>query len=285
MVAFGCARTTAGRRPENPVVFSRSASLARRPGGDLLDRPRWSRDRPRRSVSRSPPTPTDEGLAASQVWHVLQDRRGYLWVSTTWGLCRWDGVSFGTLSIPDGLPSATVRITIEAVDGTLWIGTNGGIASYDGQRIVSYADRGGALAGTIWSGALDRHGVLWFGGDRGLVSCDGKEFRTFRRSDGLADDYVYSLLAGERRLALARVARQRGCPLHARTRRPARQLPRLHHGGRPGARFGAGDRRGFSRASSTSRPAVVAWRASTASASRASPRRTDCPTTISTPCW
>lgn len=136
----------------------------------------------------------DEGLAASQIWHVLQDRRGYLWISTTWGLCRWDGVSFGTLSIPDGLPSATARITVEAADGTLWIGTNGGVASYDGERIVSFADRGGALAATIWSAARDRHGALWFGSDHGLVSWDGREFRTFLRADGLADDYVYSML-------------------------------------------------------------------------------------------
>ncbi len=123
----------------------------------------------------------------------MQDRRGYLWVSTTWGLCRWDGVSFGTLSIPDGLPSATARITVEGRDGTLWIGTNGGIASYDGQRIVSYADRGGALAATIWAAAVDRHGVLWFGSDHGLVSYDGERFRTYLRADGLADDYVYAL--------------------------------------------------------------------------------------------
>lgn len=136
----------------------------------------------------------DEGLAASQVWHVLQDRRGYLWVATTWGLCRYDGVSFSTLSIPDGLPSSNVRLTLEDEHGTLWIGTNGGIASYDGRRVVSYAGQGGALAGTIWSGAVDRHGGVWFGSDRGLVSWNGAEFRTFRRSDGLADDYIYSML-------------------------------------------------------------------------------------------
>ncbi len=136
----------------------------------------------------------DEGLAASQVWHVLQDRRGYLWVSTTWGLCRYDGVSFTTVSIPDGLPSANVRLTLESADGTLWIGTNGGLASYDGRSVVSYSARGGALAGTIWAGAADRYGALWFGTEHGLVSYDGKLFRTFLAADGLADDYVYSLL-------------------------------------------------------------------------------------------
>lgn len=136
----------------------------------------------------------DEGLAASQVWNVLQDRRGYLWVATTWGLCRYDGVSFATISIPEGLPSPNVRLTLEDEKGILWIGTNGGIASYDGQRIRSYAELGGAVAGTIWSAAIDRYGVLWFGSDRGLVSYDGKDFRTFLRADGLADDYVYSML-------------------------------------------------------------------------------------------
>ena len=136
----------------------------------------------------------DEGLAASQVWHVLQDRRGYLWVATTWGLCRYDGVSFSTISVPDGLPSPNVRLALEDEHGTLWIGTNAGVASYDGRTVVSYAGRGGALAGTIWSGAVDRHGVIWFGSDRGLVSWNGEVFRTFLRADGLADDYVYSVL-------------------------------------------------------------------------------------------
>ena len=135
----------------------------------------------------------DEGLAASQVWHVMQDRRGYLWVASTWGLCRYDGVSFTTLSIPEGLPSPNVRLTLEDGNGTLWIGTNGGVAAYDGRRVVSHAGKGGALAGTVWSGAVDRHGALWFGTDRGLVSYDGEKFRTFLRADGLADDYVYSL--------------------------------------------------------------------------------------------
>ncbi len=136
----------------------------------------------------------EEGLAASQVWHVLQDRRGYLWVATTWGLCRYDGISFSTISVPDGLPSPNVRLTLEDEAGTLWVGTNAGVASYDGRTVVSHAGRGGALAGTIWSGAIDRHGVVWFGSDRGLISWNGEEFRTFGSADGLADDYVYSVL-------------------------------------------------------------------------------------------
>lgn len=193
MVACHCAHAVAGRRR---TIRSFSTDRLRRFAG--LAAIFWIASlEPRAATAQRLPFTTystDDGLAASQVWHVLQDSRGYLWVSTTWGLCRWDGVSFGTLSIPDGLPSATARVAVEAADGTLWLGTNGGIAAYDGKRIVSYADRGGALGATIWSAAVDRHGAVWFGSDHGLVSYDGKEFRTFLRADGLADDYVYSLL-------------------------------------------------------------------------------------------
>ncbi len=137
---------------------------------------------------------TDDGLPATQVWHLLEDRRGYLWIATTWGLARYDGVAFSTLSVPQGLPSANLRLSLEDPSGALWIGTNAGLARYDGERVTSFADQGGALAATIWAAGIDRHGVAWFGTDRGLVAAVGETFRTYGRADGLADDYVYSLL-------------------------------------------------------------------------------------------
>lgn len=135
----------------------------------------------------------EEGLPASQVWHVLEDRRGYLWIATTWGLARYDGRQFSSLSVPEGLPSANVRLSLEDPSGDLWIGTNGGLARYDGRSVVSYADRGGALAATVWAAGVDRYGVAWFGTDQGLVAASGGDFRTYGKGDGLADDYVYAL--------------------------------------------------------------------------------------------
>jgi signal transduction histidine kinase/ligand-binding sensor domain-containing protein/ActR/RegA family two-component response regulator len=136
----------------------------------------------------------DDGLAATQVWHVTQDRRGLLWIATTWGINRFDGVSFTTFSIAEGLPSANTRITLEDREGNLWFGTNAGLAKYDGVAIESFVDRGGALSATVWSAGMDRHGALWFGTDRGLISVVGDEMRTFTRAEGLADDYAYGLL-------------------------------------------------------------------------------------------
>ncbi len=137
----------------------------------------------------------DDGLAATQIWDVLQDRRGYLWAATTWGLCRWDGERFTTLSVPEGLPSPNIRSLLEDERGRLWIGTNNGLAVYDGRRIEIPADLGGLPRSAVWAAERDRAGRLWFGTERGLLLFDGHGMRGFSRADGLADDYVYSLHA------------------------------------------------------------------------------------------
>ncbi|KAB2962049.1 MAG: hypothetical protein F9K18_10360, partial [Thermoanaerobaculia bacterium] len=136
----------------------------------------------------------EDGLPATQIWSVLQDRRGFLWVATSWGLARFDGREFSTLSVPEGLPSANVRTLLESPEGEIWIGTNAGLARYDGHRITSYRGRP-ELDSTVWAAALDRHGQAWFGTDAGLLVASGDGFRRYGRADGLPGDYVYALLA------------------------------------------------------------------------------------------
>lgn len=136
----------------------------------------------------------DSGLPATQIWALRQDRRGFLWVATTWGLARYDGQSFATLSVPEGLPSPNVRTLLEDRQGRLWIGTNAGLARYDGRQIVAF-DEPDVPRVAIWASALDRHGQLWFGTEVGLVVHHDGRFRRHDRASGLAGDYVYGLAA------------------------------------------------------------------------------------------
>jgi len=136
----------------------------------------------------------DDGLPATQIWSVVEDRRGFLWVATSWGLARFDGSSFSTLSVPEGLPSPIVRTVLEDPSGELWIGTSAGLARYDGHRLISYRGRP-ELDAEIWTAALDRHGQAWFGTESGLVVATRPGFRRYGRADGLPGDFIYSLLA------------------------------------------------------------------------------------------
>src|SRR5881227_3042079 len=50
----------------------------------------------------------EEGLVQSQVFTLLQDNAGRLWAGTYGGLSCYDGRSFRTYTMRDGLPSNTV---------------------------------------------------------------------------------------------------------------------------------------------------------------------------------
>src|ERR1044072_6634868 len=48
------------------------------------------------------------GLVQSQVFTLLQDSSGHLWAGTYGGLSCYDGKSFRTYTMRDGLPSNTI---------------------------------------------------------------------------------------------------------------------------------------------------------------------------------
>ncbi len=135
----------------------------------------------------------DEGLPATQIWDFHEDRKGLLWIATTWGVARYDGRNFSTLSVPEGIPSPNIRTLLEAPNGDLWIGTNGGLSRFDGRQIVTFRDDPQLPNTTVWASALDHHGQLWFGTEAGLVARVGDVFRRHRRGEGIPGDYVYSL--------------------------------------------------------------------------------------------
>lgn len=135
----------------------------------------------------------ESGLPSTQIWALLQDSRGLLWVGTSWGLARYDSGGFAGLGISEGLPALTVRAIVEDATGQLWLGTSTGVASYDGRQIVAHRESS-APRSTVWSAVLDRHGTLWLGTQDGLYARSNGMFRRYGVEDGLPGEYVYALL-------------------------------------------------------------------------------------------
>ncbi len=73
---------------------------------------------------------TDDGLPSSEVYCILQDRMGFLWIGTDNGLARFDGKTFKVYSTKDGLPENTVLRLTEDVNGKIWITTLGTEVAY-----------------------------------------------------------------------------------------------------------------------------------------------------------
>jgi len=72
------------------------------------------------------------------VYKALQDRRGFVWVSTENGVSRCDGQIFESFSISDGLPDTEIIFMDEDRKGRIWfLAANGEVAYFLGNRIYN----------------------------------------------------------------------------------------------------------------------------------------------------
>jgi len=69
------------------------------------------------------------GLPSSEVYHVFQDTKGFIWFSTDNGVVRFDGGEFKLFNKSNGLSDQVVFSTIEDPNGNLWFRTFSGATS------------------------------------------------------------------------------------------------------------------------------------------------------------
>lgn len=144
---------------------------------------------------------TEAGLPHNAVTAVLQTHDGYLWIGTSNGLARFDGVRFTTFRAVDhpGLASNRILCLYEDREGFLWIGTaDGGLVRYAKGRFTSFSTREGLSSDTILSVGKGREGELWVGTDSGLNRLREGQREGFFQSEALPDDPVYAVCRPER---------------------------------------------------------------------------------------
>lgn len=92
---------------------------------------------------------------------VAQTLDGYIWVSTSNGLFRFDGVRFQKWNPPAGesLPSSSLWYLFGARNGSLYVGTDRGLARITKGHVYYYPDS------PRWPGPFveDAHGAVWMG--------------------------------------------------------------------------------------------------------------------------
>jgi len=108
-----------------------------------------------------------EGIGQSQVFSLLQDRRGYLWMGTRGGgLTRFDGVEFTHYTTKEGLVNNYIYKIIEDKNGNLWIATSGGISYFNGKSFINFRNTGNLS--DVFDICLDSHGTLYAATGTGL---------------------------------------------------------------------------------------------------------------------
>lgn len=69
----------------------------------------------------------EQGLSESVVNDMMQDKNGYIWVATGYGLNRFDGIKFTNYYHADGLRDNKIFSLLQDHRGRIWVGTRSGI--------------------------------------------------------------------------------------------------------------------------------------------------------------
>jgi len=149
-----------------------------------------------------------DGLAQSQVFALLEDSRGYIWMGTQGGgVSRFDGERFESYSVRDGLSSNFINSLIEfskvespndvylciAKDtlNHIWIGGRKGLYHYLNNQVEKYESLPINQVSTL---EVDAQNRLWVGTfNRGVYVLGDEEELRYTASNGLSDNTIYDI--------------------------------------------------------------------------------------------
>ncbi|HMG16387.1 MAG TPA: two-component regulator propeller domain-containing protein, partial [Saprospiraceae bacterium] len=80
-----------------------------------------------------------QGIAHSNVFSVFQDKKGFLWFSTAYGLSRFDGKNFKNFTSENGLNNNTVISLMQMPNDNIWINNFGGVNMIRNDSIFSWS--------------------------------------------------------------------------------------------------------------------------------------------------
>jgi len=119
---------------------------------------------------------TQDGLPENMSQAFAQTPDGYLWIGTTGGLVRFDGVRFVVFDRGNAsqIKENSIFCLTASRDGSLWAGTDGGgLLRYQNGVFRHYSAADGLSNDFVRVVYEDHQGILWVGTDDGLFRLSG----------------------------------------------------------------------------------------------------------------
>jgi signal transduction histidine kinase/ligand-binding sensor domain-containing protein/CheY-like chemotaxis protein len=130
----------------------------------------------------------EEGLPHVDAYDILEDERGFIWIATLSGLCKFDGYSVNTYSLSSsgGVDRERCNSLALGANHILWVGTQGGLSMFDMEKeeVIPFL-----MEDSYWQyirnsdvniHLLDSGGDLWITVDNQLLRLDMEGREIFR---------------------------------------------------------------------------------------------------------
>ncbi len=142
----------------------------------------------------------ENGLSQNAVMAIAQDKRGFLWHGTRYGLNRYDGTHFKVYknspnnnnSISDNL----INALLVDDEGILWVGTSNGLNKYNAEKdeferiVANPSDKGSLNNSSINCIYQDSKKHIWIGTKNGLNLLIDKKGNRFQSTFGTKQDPI-----------------------------------------------------------------------------------------------
>jgi ligand-binding sensor domain-containing protein/signal transduction histidine kinase len=142
---------------------------------------------------------TQDGLPENKVRAIAQTPDGYLWIGTSGGLARFDGVRFvvyARFNTP-AMTADDISALAVARDGSLWAATDGGgLLHYQDGRFRSFGPNQGLANEFVRAVHADRSGNVWAATNRGLFRSAGEKFERLDEELHLPNIAFFGLYEG-----------------------------------------------------------------------------------------
>lgn len=126
----------------------------------------------------------EEGLPQSEVFSLIQDKKGNLWLGTNGGgISRFNGKEFISYDRRHGLADNNIRALHQDSKENLWIGTSIGITSFNGVSFKNYGIADNVPNAVYFTVFEDKRGRIWaLGNDlnkRQIIYREKGQFKDF----------------------------------------------------------------------------------------------------------
>jgi diguanylate cyclase (GGDEF)-like protein len=134
------------------------------------------------------------GLSGSNIFDILKDREGTIWLATNHGLNRLRKKVINAYSIQDGLAKSEVYPLYRDSQNQIWIGMSKGLSIYRNGKFetVSLKQKGQNSSVRAWEDGKmsvqsfweDSNGKMWIGVNGGLYIAQNGEVEVVKEADG-----------------------------------------------------------------------------------------------------